>query len=465
MFDKHTYINRRNSVKKLVKDGIVLILGNNESPMNYPSNTYKFRQDSNFLYFFGIDLPGFAGIMDVEEDKDYIFGNDVDIDDIIWMGPQPLVSEIAEPFGIENTAPFDKLRIFIKEALSKNRKIHFLPPYRADNKIFLMNLLEIPVEKLKEASSKELVQAIISLRAVKDRIEIAHLDSIMDIGYEMHTAAMKMAKPGVYEREIAAEIEAIALSYGGTVSFPVILTRNGETLHNHCHDNELMAGDLMLADAGFESPLHYATDHTRTVPVGGKFTQKQREIYQIVLNANNGSTELIAPDVAYKTIHLHAAKIIATGLKDLGLMKGDIDEAVNAGAHTMFFPHGLGHMMGLDVHDMEDLGENLVGYDKDVQRSDQFGTAYLRMGRLLKSGFVVTNEPGIYFIPALIEKWRKENINPQFINFEKVNEYIDFGGIRLEDDILVTENGCRNLGKKRIPIEVHEIEEITGKGK
>lgn len=465
MFDKHTYISRRNSVKKLVKDGIVLILGNNESPMNYPSNTYKFRQDSNFLYFFGIDLPGFAGIMDVEEDKDYIFGNDVDIDDIIWMGPQPLVSEIAEPFGIENTVPFDRLQLIIKEALRKNRKIHFLPPYRADNKIFLMNMLEIPVEKLKEASSKELVQAIISLRAVKDRIEIAHLDSIMDIGYEMHTAAMKMAKPGVYEREIAAEIEAIALSYGGTVSFPVILTRNGETLHNHCHENELLAGDLMLADAGFESPLHYATDHTRTVPVGGKFTQKQREIYQIVLNANNGATEMIAPDVAYKTIHLHAAKIIATGLKDLGLMKGDIDEAVNAGAHTMFFPHGLGHMMGLDVHDMEDLGETLVGYDKDVQRSDQFGTAYLRMGRLLKPGFVVTNEPGIYFIPALIEKWRKENINPQFINFDKVNEYIDFGGIRLEDDILVTESGCRNLGKKRIPIEVQEIEEITGKGK
>ncbi|MFH2141669.1 MAG: aminopeptidase P family protein [Bacteroidota bacterium] len=465
MFDKSAYINRRNSVKKQINDGIVLILGNTESPMNYAANTYKFRQDSNFFYLFGIDMPGFAGVLDIEENKDYIFGNDVDIDDIIWMGPQPLVQEIAESVGIEHTAPFNNLELFIKEAIRKNRKIHFLPPYRAENKILLLNLLEITIDKLKEASSKELVKAIISLRAVKDRIEIAHLDSIMDIAFEMHTAAMKMARPGVYEREIAAEIEAIALSYGGTVSFPVILTKNGETLHNHCHENELKSGDLMLADAGFESPMHYATDHTRTVPVGGKFTQKQREIYQIVLNANNGASDMIAPDVPYKTIHLHAAKIIATGLKDLGLIKGDIDEAVNAGAHTMFFPHGLGHMMGLDVHDMEDLGENLVGYDKDVKRSDQFGTAYLRMGRMLKPGFVVTNEPGIYFIPALIEKWYKEKINHQFINFDKVNEYLDFGGIRLEDDILVTESGSRNLGKKRIPIEIHEIEEITGKGK
>lgn len=464
MFAKEVYSRRRARLMKNVQGGLILILGNNDSPMNYPANTYHFRQDSNFLYFFGLDLQGFAGVIDVDEKKEYIFGNDVEIDDIIWMGPQPLVKDLAAQVGIDNTLPFGKLEEFLKSAVSAGRKVHYLPPYRADNKIFLMDVLGIHPSGQKQNSSEELIRAVVDLRAIKEDGEIAHLEEIMEIAYEMHTTAMKMAVPGVYEREVAGKLEGIALSYGGAVSFPVILTKRGETLHNHYHGNKLAAGDLMLIDAGFESPMHYATDHTRTVPVGGKFSQKQKEIYQLVLDANNGAIEMIGPGVPYRQIHLHAARIITRGLIDLGLMKGDPEEAVKAGAHAMFFPHGLGHMMGLDVHDMEDLGENLVGYDRDTKRSDQFGTAYLRMGRQLKPGFVLTSEPGIYFIPALIDKWYNEKINHPFINFDKVNQYRDFGGIRLEDDILVTENGCRNMGNKRIPITVDEIEAIAGKG-
>ncbi|GAB4286336.1 MAG: aminopeptidase P family protein [Marinilabiliales bacterium] len=463
MFDKEVYIKRRQKLKTLINSGIVLILGNTDSPMNYPANIYKFRQDSSFLYFFGLDIPNFAGVIDIDSDEEYIFGNDVDIDDIIWMGPQPLVKDLAANVGVYNSKPFDKLADYLNVAKSKGRIIHFLPPYRAENKLLLQEMLDIPPAKSKELASKELVKAVISLREIKEDIEIQHIESIMDVAFEMHTTAMKMAKPGIYERQVAGRIEGIALENGGTVSFPVILTIHGETLHNHYHGNLLKENDLMLVDAGFESPLHYATDHTRTVPVGGKFTQKQKEIYQIVLNANNAATQMIRPGEYYRAIHLHAAKVITQGLIDLGLMKGDPDEAVKAGAHAMFFPHGLGHMMGLDVHDMEDLGENLVGYDDETQRSNQFGTAYLRMGKKLKPGFVITNEPGIYFIPALIDKWYNEKINHEFINFDKVNEYRDFGGIRLEDDILVTENGSKNLGKQRIPIEIDDIENIAGK--
>ncbi len=461
MFEKEIYIDRRNKLRKNVDKGIILILGNVDSPMNYPANIYKFRQDSSFLYFFGLDHPGFAGVLDLDNGKDYIFGNDVDIDDIIWMGPQPLLKDQALNVGVENTAPFGKLEEFLKEALSKKRKIHFLPPYRAENKIYLMDILNIHPSKQDDNASEELIKAVIDIRATKDKYEIEHLDSIMDVAYQMHTTAMKMAQHGVYEREIAGAIEGIALKHGGTVSFPVILTKRGETLHNHYHGNKLAEGDLMLTDAGFESELGYATDHTRTSSVGGKFTQKQKEIYQIVLDANNKATSMVKPGVSYREMHFVAAKVIAQGLTDLGIMKGNVDEAVRAGAHAMFFPHGLGHMMGLDVHDMEGLGETLVGYDNETKRSEQFGTAYLRMGRKLKPGFVITNEPGIYFIPALIDKWYNEKINTQFIDFNKVNQYRDFGGIRLEDDILVTQNGGRNLGKQRIPIEIADVEAMT----
>ncbi|MCF8296491.1 MAG: aminopeptidase P family protein [Saprospiraceae bacterium] len=464
MFNKEVYINRRNKLRSKIKNGLVLILGNPESPMNYPANVYRFRQDSDFIYFFGLDHPNFAGIMDIDESKDYIFGNDVDIDDIIWMGPQPALKDNAAEVGVTNTAPFAKLADVLKEALAKGRKIHFLPPYRAENMMLLEDLIGIKAKETKANASVELIKAVVELRSIKEECEIDHIDEIMDVAYEMHTTAMKMAQPGIYERQIAGMVEGIALAYGGTVSFPVILSKRGETLHNHCHSNLLKENDLLLVDAGFESAMRYATDHTRTCPVGGKFTQKQREIYEIVLKANNAATKAVQPGVFYKDIHMISANRIVRGLIDLGLMKGDIDEAVKAGAHAMFFPHGLGHMMGLDVHDMEGFGENYIGYNEEIKRSEQFGTAFLRLGRKLEPGFVITNEPGIYFIPALIDKWKSEKINHEFINFDKVNEYRDFGGIRLEDDILVTPYGSRIMGKRRIPVTVEEVEEIAGTG-
>lgn len=459
MFETKTYVNRRDKLRKSLKDGIVLILGNVDVPMNYPANTYHFRQDSNFLYFFGIDHQGMAGIMDIDNKVDYLFGDDVSIDDIIWMGPQPLLKDKAVRVGVPNSMPFGELAGFLKNTLEKGRKIHFLPPYRAENKILMEKLLGIPIDKLKAEASVELIKAVVALREIKEPEEIAEIEKAIETAYQMHTTAMKMAKPGVYEREIAGVVEGIALSGGGSLSFPIILSKHGETLHNHYHGNKLEKGDLMVIDTGFETPMRYASDHTRTIPVGGKFSQRQKEIYEIVLEANVKAIEAIKPGITFKSIHMLAIKTIGEGLKKLGLMKGDIDQAIEQAATALFMPHGLGHMMGLDVHDMEDLGENYVGYDDEVKRSDLFGTAYLRLGKKLKPGFVLTVEPGIYFIPALIEKWENEGKFKDFINYDKVKEYIGFGGIRIEDDVLVTNDGFKILGKP-IPKTVAELEAI-----
>ncbi len=459
MFNKEVYVARRQKLMQKVSDGLILILGNSDAAMNYPANTYHFRQDSNFLYFFGLNHQNYAGVLDAESGAEMLFGDDVDIDDVIWMGPQPSLKEKSTKIGVAETYKFSALKELITDAISKDRKIHFLPPYRAENVLLLEKLTGINHLKVKASASVELIKAVVSLREIKDEFEIAELEKAAAIGYEMHTTSMRMAKEGIVESQIAGRIEGIALSHDGKVSFPVILSVHGETLHNHNHGNTLTNGRMLLTDAGAETPMGYASDFTRTFPVSGKFTQKQREIYEIVLEANNKATAAIKPGVKYQDIHLLAAKVIATGLIKLGLMKGDADAAVKNGAHAMFFPHGLGHMMGLDVHDMEDLGENYVGYDEETQRIDQFGTAYLRLGKRLKEGFVITNEPGIYFIPALIDKWYNEGINHDYINFDKVNEYRDFGGIRLEDDILVTKDGSRLIGK-RIPITVDEIEKI-----
>jgi len=461
MFNAAVYQDRRNKLRSLLKSGLILFHGNNESPMNYPGNTYRFRQDSSFLYFFGLSLPGLAGVIDIDTGKDIIFGNNVDIDDIIWMGPQPSIKELAEKVAVKETYAMSMLTEVISDSLKRKRPVHFLPPYRSENKLILERLLNIPASSLKDKASSELIKAVVTLRSIKDENEISHLDEIMSVGYEMHTTAMKMAQSGKYEREIAGFIEGIALSHGGAVSFPVILSKHGETLHNHYHGNKLSNGDLMICDAGFESEMGYATDHTRTIPVGGKFSQQQKEIYQIVLDANNAATAAIKPGIIYRDVHLLAATVITEGLINLGLMKGSVKDAVEAGAHAMFFPHGLGHMMGLDVHDMEDVGENFVGYDNTLKRSEQFGTAYLRMARKLQPGFVLTVEPGIYFIPALIDKWHEERLNGNFINFEKVNEFRNFGGIRLEDDVLVTESGHRLLGKERIPVSIQDVEKTV----
>jgi len=459
MFNSKVYIERRKKIKEELDNGLILILGNQESPMNYLANPYHFRQDSSFLYFFGLDSPDLIGVIDIDEGKDYIFGNDVDIDDIIWMGPQSSMSERSIAVGVQNTNPLKTADEFFSKAISAGRKIHFLPPYRTNNLIKIESLLGIPHSEVRGNISVELIKAVVKQRSVKDQFEIKNIEFMVDVAYKMHTTAMKMAKPGIYEREIAGVIEGISLSHGGMVSFPVILSIDGQTLHNHYHGNKLIEGKMMVTDAGSESEDHYASDITRTVPVGGRFNKRQREIYEIVLKANQESITSIKPGVSYKSIHLSAAKIIAEGLKDLGLMHGNMEEAVKNGAHAMFFPHGLGHMMGLDVHDMEDLGENYVGYDDEIKRSTQFGLAFLRLGKKLQENYVLTVEPGIYFIPALIDKWKNENKFFEFINYSKVESYKDFGGIRIEDDVLVTSDGYRILGKP-IPKTVQDIEEI-----
>lgn len=463
MFDKQVYTERRLKLRKKIRSGLILIPGNSESPMNYPKNTYRFRQDSNFLYFFGLDIPNLVGVIDIEDGKDCLYGNDYDLDDVIWMGVLPTINELGQSVGVPCTHPMKELASTIHRAIRHGRKIHFLPPYRAENALMLRDLLGICHSLQNKYVSVELIKAVVSLRSVKQPEEIIELDKAADIGYLMHTAAMRMAKPGASELEIAGTIEGIALGKGTMPSFPIILSQNGETLHNHDHSQILQKGRLLLVDAGAESITHYASDFTRTIPVDGVFSQKQKDIYNIVLAANNHATSLCKPGVTYQSIHLEAAKVITDGLKNLGLMKGDTNDAVANGAHAMFFPHGLGHMMGLDVHDMEDLGENYVGYDDEISRIDQFGTAYLRLGRRLQSGFVLTVEPGIYFIPALIEKWKAEKINSSFVNYDKALEYIGFGGVRIEDDVLITDSGSRLLGTKRVPVTVEEVEGIAGK--
>ncbi len=436
-----------------------MILGNVDVPMNYKSNTYRFRQDSNFLYFFGLDQQGLAGIIDLDQGGDLLFGNEASLDDIIWMGPQEALTVRASRAGADRSLPSAKLKEVLKEALAKGRRIHYLPPYRAENKLVLEELLGISLPEQQAGASTALIKAVVALRSVKEAAEILEIEKAMDVAYQMHTTAMKMARPGIYEREIAGVLEGIDLAHGGKLAFPLILSVRGETLHNHDHGNKLENGQLLLVDGGAETSMHYATDHTRTLPVGGGFEPRQRDIYEVVLNTQLEAIHAIKPGSTFKGIHLHAAEVLASGLKDLGLMKGDIAEAVALGAHALFMPHGLGHLMGLDVHDMEDLGEDYVGYDEEVRRSDTFGIASLRLGRRLQSGFVLTVEPGIYFIPALIGKWEQEDKFRDFIDYDRVKTFVGFGGIRLEDDILVTDEGFRMLGKP-IPKTVEEIEKF-----
>ena len=460
MFAQNVYIERREALRRQLSEGIILLLGNMEASTNYPSNTYHFRQDSSFLYFFGINNPGFAGVIDVESGEETIFGDDFTMDDIIWMGPQPSVSHQASEVGVKNSAPLAQLKTIIEKAMRLGRKVHFIPPYRNANKLWLEELTGIRVAQLASNVSVELIKAIVALRSVKSDLEIAEIERACDIGYEMHTTAMRMCRPGVKEQLIAGTIEGIALAHGAGVSFPSILSMNGETLHNHYHGNLLEKGRLMLVDAGAETNLNYCSDFTRTVPVGGRFTQQQREVYNIVVAAHDCAIDHARPGNTWKEVHLEVCRTLTRGLKEIGLMRGDVDEAVAAGAHALFMPHGLGHMMGLDVHDMEDLGQIYVGYDDEIRPSDQFGLASLRMGRRLQEGFVITDEPGIYFIPALIDQWRAEGMHTDFLCYDAIEKYKGFGGIRLEDDVLITATGSRFLGRKRIPLYVDEVEEI-----
>jgi len=459
MFPATIYSERRKKLRLELTNGIVLFLGNTDVAFNYPANQYTFRQDSNFSYFFGLDHPDLAGLIDLDDGRDIIFGNDVDINDIIWMGKQPSIVMQAAKAGVTVSYPTDQLAAYIGEAVSAGRKVHFVPAYRAETRVQLASLLSTDYVSVHAQVSEELMKAIVKLRMVKDDIEVKEIEKMIDVAYLMHTTAMKMAKPGVIEQQIAGTIEGIALANAGPVSFPVILTVNGQTLHNHYHGNVLTEGRMLVIDAGCENELHYASDITRTVPVGGKFSQRQKEIYEIVLNTNLQAIKAVKPGVPFKEIHMLAATEIAKGLIALGIMKGDPGEAVAKGAHTLFFPHGLGHPLGLDVHDLEGLGESYVGYDDEIKRSKEFGLGFLRFGRKLQTGFVMTIEPGIYFIPELIERWKNEDKNAEFINYDKVMTYLDFGGIRIEDDILVTADGMRVLGRP-IPKTVSEIEEL-----
>jgi len=457
MFQSEIYTERRNALRQLIPSGIILFPGNQEAAYNYPANTYTFRQDSNFSYFFGLENPDFVGIIDIDNNVDYLFGNDFEIDDIIWMGPQPKVLDLALKVGVKNAASLDELNIFITNVIQKRRPVHFAPTYRAETTMQVSRLLGIKPGSIRDYASMPLIEAIIKLRSIKSAVEVAEIEKAIETAWHMFTTGMRMAYPGRKEQEIVGAMEGISIAHGRPVSFPIILSMNGQILHNHHHEGILQEGRMMVMDAGTETSLNYASDITRTVPVGGKFSQKQREIYEIVLNANLNSIAATQPGVFYRDCHMVAAETIASGLKALGLMKGDVKEAVTAGAHALFFPHGLGHMLGLDVHDMEGLGQIYVGYDHEIQPSKQFGTAYLRLGRRLKPGFVLTNEPGIYFIPELIDMWKAENKYAEFLNYNKIEEYRNFGGIRIEDDILVIDTGCRVLGKP-IPKTITEVE-------
>jgi Xaa-Pro aminopeptidase len=461
MFEASVYSRRRQALRERVSDGLILILGHNEAPANYPDNTYKFRQNSSFLYFFGHEQhAGLAGVLDVEAGEDILFGNDVDMDDIIWMGPQPSIKELAAQVGVQKSYPLAELKNVIARAIAQGRRIHFTPQYRADNLIILEDLTGIRAAVANQHASVELIKAIVSLRSVKEACEIEQIDLACNVGYEMHTTAMRLCKPGVHEHFIAGAIEGIAASYGRMVSFPSILTVHGETLHNHVQVNTLQKGRFMVTDAGCELMNGYCSDHTRSVPVGGKFEGRQKDIYNIVLRCHDRALEIARPGVTYLSVHQEVCRTLTQGLKDLGLMKGNVEEAVAAGAHALFLPHGLGHMMGLDVHDMEDLGQQYVGYDDEIRPSTQFGLASLRMGRRLQEGFVITDEPGCYFIPALIDQWRAEGLHKDFLNYDVIDTFKDFGGIRLEDDILITPEGSRFTGEKRIPITIEEVESI-----
>lgn len=460
MFDTATYIRRRNELKKLVKEGIIILFGNNESPANFPNNGYyPFRQDSSFLYYFGLQRDGLVGIIDIDNDKDILVGNDIDIEDIVWYGSVESMTEMMQRCGAQETLPMKALKTICNEALSKHRKIHFLPPYRHDIKIQVFDLLGVHPIQQKEAASMELIKAVVKMRSVKEQQEIEELERAAVIGYKMHTTAMRLTKPGVTEKFVSGQVDGIAHSYGAMVSFPTIYTQHGEILHGAPSMNKLEDGRLVLCDAGGETLNNYCSDNTRTMPVNGKFTQRQLEIYSIVEACHDYTLELAKPGVKYADVHFAVCRLMFDRLKELGLAKGNTEEAVRAGAHAMFLPHGLGHMMGMDVHDMENLDQINVGFDEETRPNlEQFGTNCLRMGRRLEEGFVVTDEPGIYFIPALIDEWKAKKHCAEFLNFDKLETYKSFGGIRIEDDVLITKDGCRFIGKDRIPYHPKDVE-------
>ncbi len=463
MFKQSTYVARREGLKEKMDSGLLVFMGNDYVGMNYKDNTYRFRQDSSFLYFFGIDQENMCAVIDLDEGKEIVFGDELSVEYIVWMGPQKSIRDKAAEVGIGDTRPRKEAAEYIKSAMQKGRNVHILPPYRDANKIYLSGVLGTSLEGLSAHVSQTLVDAVIGMRAYKEDAEIVQMEEALETTKKMHLAAMQYAKPGIREYDLTARVHAEALAGGGDLAYPIILTVNGQTLHNHYHGNELKEGQLVLGDFGAENVMHYAGDITRTFPVSKKFTERQKAIYEIVLAAEKGVIDAAKPGVKYVDMHLLSARIILEGLKGLGLVKGSVDDALQAGAYGLFFPHGVGHMIGMDVHDMEDLGEDRVGYRDGLERSSLFGLRSLRLGKELEIGNVITVEPGIYFIPELIEQWKAEERFRDFISYDKLDDYLDFSGIRIEDDCLVTATGTRVIGPY-IPKEVAEIEEIRAVG-
>jgi len=458
MFDPEVYVQRRKILKERLKQGVILFLGNDESPMNYPDNPYPFRQHSSFLYYFGIDRPSLAALIDLEADTETVFGDDPSIDELIWTGPLPSLRSLCEKSGITDTLPMVKLYTLLREAQAAGRPIHFLTPYRPENKIKLLRLLNIRPDQFTIKSSEELVKAVVVQREIKSELEVAEIEKAINWTSEIHREITRAIRPGMIEKQVVAKVNEMICSYGGQPSFPIIATVHGEILHNYSKKEVLKEGQLLLLDCGAETPLHYAGDLSTTIPVSNKFTSIQKQIYQIVLDAQQAAVAVLAPEIPYREAHLAACRVIFNGLKELGLTKGDTDEAVAEGAHALFFPCGTGHMIGLDVHDMEDLGELNVGYSGE-SKSTQFGLKSLRLAKALKPGFTVTVEPGIYFNPFLIDLWKADDKFSQFINYNEVEKFRDFGGIRNEDDYLITESGHLRLGKPK-PSSIDEIESL-----
>ena len=465
MFAKEIYARRRRVLMQKMRDagadGIILFVGNAEAPAQYKDNCYKWRQDSTWLYYFGLDDPMYAAILDIDADTETVYADDVEIGDIIWMGPQPSVASKAALAGVADSAPYAQVDKAVAAARKAGRNVHYIAPSRYFNKLRLMEMMEC--DRIESGVSEVLTKAIISMRLIKEIEEISAIDHACNLGVKMHSVARDSIRLGIIEQEIVGKMEGVALAEGWGVSFPTILTQHGETLHNHLHDKVIEPGKLMVIDAGVESNEHYASDFTRTYPTSGKFTSRQRDVYQIVCDCNELAFSITRPGITYREVHLATARKMLEGLSALGLVHGDLDEMVAEGIAGLFQPHGLGHNMGLDVHDMEDLNENWVGYDPDQTRAKQLGLGSLRMARRLRPGHVITDEPGIYFIPALIEKWKEEGTGKDFVNFDKLASYYDFGGIRLEDDVLVTPDGARRLGASRLPIQPDDVEKAMAR--
>jgi len=457
MFSKETYIQRRQELKQKVGNGLILLLGNDESGMNYRDNVYPFRQDSSFLYYFGLDVASIHAVIDIDNDQEIVFGNELTLDDIVWTGPKEALSEKAAEVGIRQVKPLSGISGFLHDVKNRKQTIHYLPPYRAEHTLKLLEWLQFSPFEITQSASVILIKAIVSMRSYKTPEEIAEIEKAVDTSVDMHLEFLRITRPGMTEKEVAGKLQSMAIGQGGDISYPIILTVNGEILHTHTRDLVMQDGQMSLCDAGAETAMHYCGDLTRTIPTGKRFSSIQKEMYEIVLNAQISAIEACKPGVLFKDVHALASTKLLEGLKSVGIIKGDPTEAMAHDVHTLFFQCGLGHMMGLDVHDMENLGEQYVGYTEDLKKGTTFGWKSLRLGRALEPGFVVTVEPGLYLIPTLIDRWKAENKLSQFIDYNELEKFRDFTGIRIEDDLVITDSGNRILGKELVK-SVAEVE-------